>query len=100
MFEQMIRGALWFVVATYVVATCKTLMLAAGSNGGQGLDQVMVADAGSKPMIYPTIEGTDAPMPFADGIKTSSRVVGLSRLYYAVYPASSVRDTRYRSFWR
>ena len=100
MFEQMIRGALWFVVATYVVATCKTMMLAAGSNGGQGLDHVMVAEAGRKPMIFPTIEGTDTPMPLADGVRTSSRAVGLSKLYYAVYPVSGIRNTRYRSFWR
>jgi hypothetical protein len=28
MFEQFVRGALWFVAATYVVATFKTLTLA------------------------------------------------------------------------
>lgn len=60
----------------------------------------MMADQGRKPLIYPTITGTDVPMPFSDGIRTGSRVVGASRVYYAVHDGMSVRDTRYKSFWR
>lgn len=100
MFEQIVKGALWFAVTTYVIATCKTLTLATGAVGGQGEGHVLVAEAGRKPLIYPVIGGTDMPMPFATPIQTASRVVGLSKLYYAVYPGSSVRDNRYRAFWK
>lgn len=100
MFEQFVRGALWFVVATYVVATFKTLTLAMGVAPGQGSGHVLVFDAGRKPLIYPVLEGTDMPVPFSTPMKTSSRVVGHSKVYYAVYPGMGVRDTRYRSFWR
>ena len=100
MFEQIVKGALWFAVTTYVIATCKTLTLATGAVGGQGAGHVLVAEAGRKPLIYPVIDGTDMPMPFATPIQTASRVVGVSKLYYAVYPGSSVRDNRYRAFWK
>ena len=86
MFEQIVKGALWFAVATYSIGTFKTLML--------------VKEEGRRPLIYPVIDGTDMPMPFATPIQTASRVVGVSKLYYAVYPGSSVRDNRYRAFWK
>ena len=100
MFEQIVKGALWFAVATYAIATCKTLTLATSAVGGQGAGHVLVAETGRKPLIYPVIDGTDMPMPFATPIQTASRVVGVSKLYYAVYPGSSVRDNRYRAFWK
>lgn len=100
MFEQIVKGALWFAVATYAIGTFKTLMLASAADGGQGAGQVLVKEEGRKPLIYPLIDGTDMPMPFATPIQTASRVVGVSKLYYAVYPGSSVRDNRYRAFWK
>lgn len=100
MFEQFVRGALWFIAATYVVATFRTLTLALGPEGGLSDGHVLVVEAGRKPLIYPVLEGTDMPMPFATPMKTSSRVVGHSKVYYAVYPGMPVRDTRYRSFWK
>ena len=100
MFEQFVRGALWFVAATYVVATFKTLTLALGPEGGLSEGHVLVVEAGRKPLIYPAIEGTDVAMPFGVPMQTSSRVVWASKLYYAVYPGMSVRDTRYRAFWQ
>ena len=100
MFEQIVKGALWFVAATYVMATFKTLSLALGPDGGSDAEHVLVAEEGRKPLIYPTIDGSDTPMPFARPMKTSSRVVGLSKVYYAVYPGVPMRDTRYQAFWR
>lgn len=95
MFEQIVKGALWFAVATF-----KTLTLALGPESSQSAGHVMVAEAGRKPLIYPVIDGTDMPMPFSNPTRTSSRAVGTSKVYYAVYGGASVRDTRYRSFWR
>ena len=100
MFEQIVKGALWFAVTTYVIATCKTLTLATGAVGGQGEGHVLVAEAGRKPLMYPVIAGTDTPMPFSKPLRTASRVVGVSRLYYAVHGETSVRDSRIPSFWR
>lgn len=100
MFEQIVKGALCFAVATYAIGTFKTLMLASAADGGQGAGQVLVKEEGRKPLIYPVIDGTDMPMPFATPIQTASRVVGLSRLYYAVHGETSVRDSRIPSFWR
>lgn len=100
MFEQIVRGALWFAVATYAIATFKTMMLAWAADGGQSAGQVLVKEEGRKPLIYPVIDGTDMPMPFSTPIQAASRVVGTAKLYYAVYPGSSVRDNRYRAFWR
>lgn len=100
MFEQIVRGALWFAVATYAIGTLKTMTLAMAADGGQNAGLVLVKEEGRKPLIYPVIEGTDIAVPCSTPIQTASRVVGVSRLYYAVYPGSSVRDNRYRAFWR
>lgn len=100
MFEQFVRGALWFVAATYVVATFKTLTLALGPEGGLSEGHVLVVEEGRKPLIYPVIDGTDTPMPFARSLRTGYRVVGLSRLYYPVHGETAVRDSRFPSFWR
>ena len=100
MFEQIVKIALWFAVATYAIGTFKTLTLALAADGGQSAGQVLVKEEGRKPLIYPVIDGTDMAMPFATPMKTASRVVGTSKLYYAVYPGMSVRDTRYRAFWK
>ena len=100
MFEQIVKGVLWFVVATYVVATCKTLTLATGAIGVQGTEHVMVKESGRKPLMYPVIAGTDTPMPFSRPLRTSSRVVGVSRLYYAVHGETAIRDSRFPSFWK
>ena len=100
MFEQIVKGALWFAVATYAIGTFKTLTLALAADGGQSAGQVLVKEEGRKPLIYPVIDGTDMAMPFATPMQTASRVVGTSKLYYAVYPGMSVRDKRYRAFWR
>jgi hypothetical protein len=99
MLEQIVRGALWFMVATYVLATCKSLILATGTSGF-GSGYVMVTEADRKPLIYPTIIGSDIPIPLSVPTPVLSRVVGASKLYYAVYPGVPVQDTRYRSFWR
>ncbi len=100
MFEQIVKGALWFAVATYAIGTFKTLTLALAADGGQSAGQVLLKEEGRKPLIYPVIDGTDMAMPFATPMQTASRVVGTSKLYYVVYPGMSVRDTRYRAFWR
>ena len=100
MFEQIVRGALWFAVATYAIGTFKTMALAWAADGGQRSVQVLEKEEGRKPLIYPVIDGTDMPMPFATPIQATSRVVGAAKLYYAVYPGSSIRDNRYRTFWR
>ncbi len=98
MFEQIVKGALWFAVATYSIGTVKTLTLALGAEGSEPSGYVLLKEEGRKPLIYPAIEGTDVSMPFGVPSQTSSRVVGTSKLYYAVYPGMSVRDTRYRAF--
>lgn len=100
MFEQIVRGALWFAVVVYSITTFKTLTLALGPEGSQEAGHVLISEVGRKPLIYPAIDGTDAPMPFSAPMQTSSRVVGYSKVYYAVYPGLTVRDTRYRSYWR
>jgi hypothetical protein len=100
MFEQIIKGVLWFAVATYSIGTVKTLTLALGAVGSEPTGYVLLKEEGRKPLIYPAIEGTDVAMPFVVPMQTSSRVVGASKLYYAVYPGVPVRNTRYRSFWR
>ena len=100
MFEQIVRGALWVVVATYAVGTFKTLMLAMGAVPGQGSSHVLVVEADQKPRLYPVIDGTDTPMPFARSLRTGYRVVGLSRLYYPVHGETAVRDSRFPSILR
>ena len=100
MFEQIIKGALWFAVATYAIGTFKTMTMAIAADGVQSTGQVLIKEEGRKPLIYPVIEGTDMAMPFSTPIQAASRVVGTSKLYYAVYPGMSVRDTRYRAFWK
>ena len=100
MFEHILRGALWFAVATYAIGTFKTMTMAIAADGVQSAGQVLVMEEGRKPLIYPVIEGTDMAMPFSTPIQVASRVVGTSKLYYAVYPGLSVRDTRYRAFWK
>ena len=74
--------------------------LATGAVGGQGRGHVLVAETGKKPLMYPVIAGTETPMPFSNPLRTASRVVGLSRLYYAVHGETAVRDSRFPSFWR
>lgn len=100
MFEQIAKGALWLVAATYVVATFKTLTLAMDAVPGQGSSHVLVVEADQKPRLYPVIDGTDTPMPFARSLRTGYRVVGLSRLYYPVHGETTVRDSRFPTFWR
>jgi hypothetical protein len=98
MFEHIVKGALWFALATYAIGTVKTLTLALGGEGGEPTGYVLLKEEGRKPLIYPAIEGTDVAMPFGVPSQTSSRVVGTSKLYYAVYPGLTVRDTRYRAY--
>ena len=100
MFEQIFRGAMWFIVATYAIGTFKTLTLVSRPNEENSQSYVMVTDKGRKPLIYPAITGSDVPMPFSQAIQTSSRIVGLSKVYYALYGGMPVRDSRYRAFWR
>lgn len=100
MFEHIVCGVLWFAVASYAVATFKTLTLAMGAVPGQGSSHVLVFDAGRKPLIYQTIAGTDTPMPFSRPLKAGHRVVGLTRLYYPVHGETSVRDSRFPTFWQ
>lgn len=100
MFEQIVRGALWFAVVTYAIGTLKTMTIAAGADGEGMTRHTMVVDEGRKPLIYPVIDGTDTPMPFSEPSLTSSRVVGFSKIYYAVYPGTTIRDNRYQPFWR
>ena len=52
MFEQIVKGALWFAVATYAIGTFKTLMLASAADGGQGAGLVLVKEEGRKPLIH------------------------------------------------
>jgi len=98
MYEQIVKGALWFALATYSIGTVKTLTLALGADGAEPSGYVLLKEEGRKPLICPAIEGTDIAMPFGVPSQTSSRVVWTSKLYYAVYPGMSVRDTRYRAF--
>ena len=59
MFEQIVRGALWFAVATYAIGTMKTLTLAIGPTDSHNVGHIMIKDPETKALIYPTIEGTD-----------------------------------------
>lgn len=99
MFQQIVKCALCFMAATYMVATCKTLMLATSPAGGSQ-EYVLVMESERKPVIYPTLLGSDTPMPFSKATPTLSRVVGAARMYYAVYPGASVRDSKFKSYWR
>lgn len=100
MFEQIVRGALWFVVLTYAIGTLKTITIASGLGSDNPARHTMVFEEGRKPLVYPVIEGTDMPMPLSRPSQTSSRVVGFSKIYYAVYSGTTIRDSRYQPFWR
>ncbi len=96
-----VRPYVLFVAGVYALSAFKTLSLAASvSETDTSVKYVLVRDGESKPKVYQTIDGTDTPMPFTRPVAVANRIVGLSRLTYAVLPGTSIRDTRYPSFFR
>lgn len=90
-----------FVVTVYAVSAFKTLCLAANlSETDHASEYVLFKDGVGAAKLYPSIDGTIEPVPFAKPVAVSARTVGLSKLFYAVVPGTTFRDTRYPSVWR
>lgn len=96
-----IRPYLIFVVAVYSVSVVKTLCMAAVQpETDSATAYLLVKDGRGKRLLYPVLEGSDIQMPFTKSVEASSRTFGFSKLIYAVYSGTSLRDTRYPTFWR
>lgn len=96
-----IRPYLFFVVAVYSASAVRTLCLAAVQPETDYATQYELAkDRHGTHSVYPVLDGTDIPMPFSKAVAVTSRTIGFSKLIYAVYPGTSLRDTRYPTFWR
>ena len=90
-----------FVVTVYAVSAYKTLCLAANlSETDRTSEYVLFKDGVGAAKLYPSIDGANEPIPFAKPVAVSARTVGLSKLFYAVVPGTTFRDTRYPSVWR
>ena len=96
-----IRPYLFFVVAVYSVSAVRTLCLAVVQpETDYATHYVLAKDGHGTRSVYPVLDGSDVPMPFSRAVEVTSRTVGFSKLIYAVYPGTSLRDTRYPTFWR
>lgn len=93
------KNTVLFVLAVLGISLVKISLLTVSINSSHP-DYVLAWDGGAKPYFYPSIPGTDTPMPFSTRTSTQSRTVGGSKLYYAVFSGSSVRDTRFKSVFR
>lgn len=96
-----IRPYLIFAACVYGISAIKTICLAADLPETDFSTQyVLSRDGKGVRSVSTVIEGTDVPMPFTKPVEVTTRTVGFSKLVYAVYPGTSLRDTRYPTFWR
>ena len=96
-----IRPYLIFIIAVYSVSAVRTLCLAAVQpETDSATAYLLVKDGRGNRSLYPVLEGSDIQMPFTKSVEASSRTVGFSKLIYAVYPGTSLRDFRYPTYWR
>ena len=95
------RPILIFVVVVFSISTVRTIVLAANhSESDFGTQYVLTKNGQGVRTVYPVLDGSDTPMPFSKPVAVTSRALGFSKLIYAVYPGTSIRDTRYPTFWR
>ena len=96
-----LRPILITVVLVLSISTLRTVVLAANqSETNFGTQFVLSKNGKGNQTVYPVLDGSDVPMPFSRSVGVTSRVLGFSKLIYAVYPGTSIRDTRYPTFWR
>lgn len=96
-----IRPILIFIILVFSTSTLRTVALAASyPETDLGTQYVLTKNGRSTRTIYPVLDGTDMPMPFSRPVEVKTRTLGFSKLIYAVYPGTSLRDTRYPTFWR
>ena len=90
-----------FVAVVFSMSTLRTVVLAANyAETDFGTQYVLDKNGQGVRSVYPVLDGTDTPMPFSRPVAVTSRTLGFSKLIYAVYPGTSIRDTRYPTFWR
>lgn len=83
------------------MSNLRTVVLAANqAESDFGTQYVLTKNGQGGRIVYPVLDGTDTQMPFSKPVKVTSRALGFSKLIYAVYPGTSLRDTRYPTFWR
>jgi len=96
-----LRSILIFVVVVFSISTVRTIVLAANHPESDfGTQYVLVKNGQGVRFVYAVLDGSDTPMPFSKPVAVTSRTLGFSKLIYAVYPGTSLRDTRYPTFWR
>lgn len=88
-----------FIAAVLGISLLKTHQLSSNIQAVH-TEHVLVWDNGRPPNLYPSIPGSDTPIPFSKATGTSSRAIGASRLYYATFTGSTIRDVRFRSILR
>ena len=95
------RPILIFVVVVFSMSTVRTVVLAGNASDSDfGTQYVLMKNGQGNRTVYQVLDGSDVPMPFARAVAVTSRTLGFSMLFYAVYPGTSIRDTRYPTFWR
>ena len=95
------RPILIFVVVVFSMSTLRTVVLAAKhAETDFGTQFVLGKNGQGVRTVYPVLDGTDTPLPFSRPVAVTSRTLGFSKLIYAVYPGTSIRDNRYPTFWR
>ena len=96
-----IRPILIFVMAVFSISTIRTMVLAANyPETDLGTQYLLAKNGQGGRTVYPVLDGTDTPMPFSKPVEVTTKALGVSKLIYAVYPGTSIRDTRYPTFWR
>lgn len=96
-----IRPILIFIILVFSTSTLRTVVLGVSyPETDFGTQFVLAKNGRSTRTIYPVLDGTDLAMPFSRPVEVTSRTLGFSKLIYAVYPGTSLRDTRYPTFWR
>ena len=96
-----VRTAVAFIGAVIAISTAKTILLSFDQPSTDRATQYVLTrnDQGGR-TIYPVLDGSDCPMPFSQSVGVSSRRLGMSKMVYAVYPGTTLRDFRYPTFWR
>ena len=95
------RPILITVVLVLLMSTLRTVVLAANqSETDFGTQYVLTKNGQGNRTVYPVLDGSDVAMPFSRSVGVTSRALGFSKLIYAVYPGTSIRDNRYPTFWR
>ena len=99
--KKFVRPILITIVLVFSMSTLRTVVLAAGyPETDFGAQYVLTKNGQGVRTVYPVLDGSDVPMPFSRPVEVASRALGFSKLIYAVYPGTSLRDTRYPAFWR